>query len=136
LGAADGGSRRSAAHRALRDGSAPRARVPGSATRGGARRPRGTRAGTAPRRGLACRVCRRAAEETADLIRGTNNMRGTKVISALAGVAGLALGLGFCVSAQAVEWYFREPGSKLAADIDTLHQIVMWLILAIFVAVF
>jgi cytochrome c oxidase subunit 2 len=59
-------------------------------------------------------------------------MRGSKVISALAGIAGLAL----CGSAQAVAWYFQTPGSKLAEDIDTLHQIVMWLIIAIFVAVF
>jgi cytochrome c oxidase subunit 2 len=59
-------------------------------------------------------------------------MRGTKVIQALAGLAGL----GICGSAYALEWYFREPGSKLAADVDWLHQMVMWLILAIFVAVF
>src|SRR5689334_20612913 len=59
-------------------------------------------------------------------------MRGTKVIQALAGLAGLAI----CASAHAIEWYFREPASKLAADIDTLHQIVMWLIVCIFVVVF
>ena len=59
-------------------------------------------------------------------------MRGTKVIQAVAGLAGL----GICGSARAIEWYFREPGSKLSADIDWLHQMVMWLILAIFVAVF
>ena len=59
-------------------------------------------------------------------------MRGTKVISALAGLAGFAL----CASAQAVEWYFPPPASKLAEDIDTLHQIVMWLIIAIFIVVF
>jgi cytochrome c oxidase subunit 2 len=63
-------------------------------------------------------------------------MRGTKVISALAGLAGLALGLTFCGAAQAVEWYFQPPGSKLAADIDMLHQVVMWLIIAIFIVVF
>jgi cytochrome c oxidase subunit 2 len=59
-------------------------------------------------------------------------MRGTKVIQALAGLAGL----GICGSAYALEWYFREPGSRLAADVDWLHQMVMWLILAIFVVVF
>jgi len=63
-------------------------------------------------------------------------MQGTKVVSALAGIAGLALGLSFSAPAQAVAWYFREPASKLAADIDTLHQIVMWLIVCIFVVVF
>ena len=55
-------------------------------------------------------------------------MRGTKVIQALAGLAGL----GICGAAHAIEWYFREPGSKLSADIDWLHQLVMWLIIAIF----
>jgi len=59
-------------------------------------------------------------------------MRGTKVIQALAGLAGL----GICGSAYALEWYFREPGSRLAADVDWLHKMVMWLILAIFVVVF
>jgi len=59
-------------------------------------------------------------------------MRGTKVIQALAGLAGL----GICGSARALEWYFREPGSRLASDIDWLHQLVMWLIIAIFVVVF
>ena len=59
-------------------------------------------------------------------------MRGTKVIQALAGLAAL----GICGSARALEWYFREPGSKLSADIDWLHQLVMWLIIAIFVVVF
>jgi cytochrome c oxidase subunit 2 len=63
-------------------------------------------------------------------------MQGTKVISALAGLAGLALGLSFCGAAQAVEWYFHPPASKLAADIDMLHQVVMWLIIAIFIVVF
>jgi len=59
-------------------------------------------------------------------------MRGTKVIQALAGFAGL----GICGSARAIEWYFREPGSKLSADIDWLHQLVMWLIIVIFAVVF
>jgi len=59
-------------------------------------------------------------------------MRGTKVIQALAGLAGL----GICGSARALEWYFREPGSRLASDIDWLHQLVMWLIIVIFAVVF
>jgi len=59
-------------------------------------------------------------------------MRGTKVIQALAGLAGL----GICGSARAIEWYFREPGSRLASDIDWLHQMVMWLIIVIFAVVF
>jgi cytochrome c oxidase subunit 2 len=59
-------------------------------------------------------------------------MRGTKVIQALAGLAGL----GICGSAHALEWYFQEPGSRLASDIDWLHQLVMWLIIVIFAVVF
>jgi cytochrome c oxidase subunit II len=59
-------------------------------------------------------------------------MRGTKVIAALAGLAGL----GVCGPARAVAWYFQSPASKMASDIDTLHQIVMWLIIGIFVVVF
>ena len=59
-------------------------------------------------------------------------MRVTKVIA-----AGLALlGVALSGSAQAIEWYFQTPGSKLAADIDGLHQLVMWLIIVIFVGVF
>jgi cytochrome c oxidase subunit 2 len=59
-------------------------------------------------------------------------MRVTKAISALAGLAGLAAS----GAAHAVAWYFQSPASRIAADIDALHQIVMWLIIAIFVAVF
>jgi cytochrome c oxidase subunit 2 len=59
-------------------------------------------------------------------------MRGTKVIAALAGLAGLAV----CGSARAVAWYFQTPASKMAQDIDWLHQLVMWLIVVIFVGVF
>jgi cytochrome c oxidase subunit 2 len=59
-------------------------------------------------------------------------MRGTKVIAALGGLLGLAL----CGSAQAVAWYFQAPASKMAADIDWLHQMIMWLIIVIFVGVF
>ncbi len=59
-------------------------------------------------------------------------MRGTKVLSALAGLLGLALS----GSAHAIAWYFQTPASKLAADIDWLHQLVMWLIIVIFIGVF
>jgi cytochrome c oxidase subunit 2 len=59
-------------------------------------------------------------------------MRVTKVIGALGALLGLALS----GSAHALEWYFQSPGSKLAADIDGLHQLVMWLIVVIFCVVF
>jgi cytochrome c oxidase subunit II len=59
-------------------------------------------------------------------------MRGTKVIATLGGLLGLALS----GSAQAIAWYFQTPASKMASDIDWLHQIVMWLIIVIFVGVF
>jgi cytochrome c oxidase subunit II len=59
-------------------------------------------------------------------------MRGTKVLSALAGLPALAL----WSPAHAIAWYFQTPASQLAADIDWLHQLVMWLIIVIFVGVF
>ena len=59
-------------------------------------------------------------------------MRVTKVISALTGLAALAAS----GAAHAVAWYFQSPVSRIAADIDWLHQVVMWLIIAIFVGVF
>jgi len=59
-------------------------------------------------------------------------MRGTRIFSAVAGLAGLAL----CGPAQAVAWYFQSPASRMARDIDWLHQLVMWLIVVIFVGVF
>jgi cytochrome c oxidase subunit II len=65
-------------------------------------------------------------------MRGTKNMPGTRLISALAGLAGLAAS----GQASAVAWYFQAPASRMAADIDWLHQLVMWLILVIFVGVF
>jgi cytochrome c oxidase subunit 2 len=55
-----------------------------------------------------------------------------KVLSALAGLAGL----GLSGSAYAIAWYFQTPASQMAADIDWLHQLVMWLIIVIFVGVF
>jgi cytochrome c oxidase subunit II len=61
-----------------------------------------------------------------------DNMRGTKLLPALAGVPAL----GLSGSAHAIAWYFQTPASRLAADIDWLHQLVMWLIIVIFVGVF
>ena len=59
-------------------------------------------------------------------------MKGSKVLTALAGLAALT-GSG---AAHAIAWYFQTPGSQIARDIDNLHQYVMWLIIVIFVAVF
>ena len=59
-------------------------------------------------------------------------MRGSKFLSTVAGLGGLAA----AASAYAIPWYFQTPGSQLARDIDNLHQYVMWLIIVIFVAVF
>jgi cytochrome c oxidase subunit 2 len=59
-------------------------------------------------------------------------MRGTRIFSAVAALAGLAL----CGPAHAVAWYFQSPASRMARDIDWLHQLVMWLIVVIFVGVF
>jgi len=59
-------------------------------------------------------------------------MRGTKLVAALAGFGGLALS----GAAQAAPWYFQTPASRIAADIDWLHQLVMWVIVVIFVGVF
>src|ERR687891_2881558 len=52
-----------------------------------------------------------------------------KAITALAALAAAG-------SAHAIAWYFETPASKLAEDIDQLHQYVMWLIIVIFVGVF
>jgi cytochrome c oxidase subunit 2 len=62
-------------------------------------------------------------------------MKGLKLKKALVALAGLA-GLAASGGAHAIAWYFQTPGSKLAQDIDNLHQYVMWLIIVIFVGVF
>jgi cytochrome c oxidase subunit 2 len=63
-------------------------------------------------------------------------MRGSKLgLRLMRMVAGFAA-FAAATSAQALEWYFQKPSSQLARDIDHLHQYVMWLIIAIFVAVF
>ncbi|MBI4123663.1 MAG: cytochrome c oxidase subunit II [Betaproteobacteria bacterium] len=59
-------------------------------------------------------------------------MRGTRIVSVLAGLAGLAAS----GAAHAIAWYFQTPVSGIARDIDQLHQIIMWLIIVIFVGVF
>src|SRR5256714_7651107 len=59
-------------------------------------------------------------------------MKGSKLLSALGGLVGLAA----ATRAHAIAWYFESPGSQLARDIDHLHQYVMWLIIVIFVGVF
>src|SRR3954462_8124418 len=59
-------------------------------------------------------------------------MKGSKLLSALGGLAALAA----VTRAHAIAWYFQSPGSQLARDIDHLHQYVMWLIIVIFVGVF
>src|SRR5688572_2254556 len=60
------------------------------------------------------------------------SMKGTRIFAGLAGILGLAAS----GAAQAVAWYFQAPASKLAQDIDWLHQLVMWLIVVIFIGVF
>jgi cytochrome c oxidase subunit 2 len=59
-------------------------------------------------------------------------MKGSKLVSLLAGLAALA-GPG---AAHALAWYFQSPASRMAQDIDTLHQVLMWIILVIFIGVF
>jgi cytochrome c oxidase subunit 2 len=59
-------------------------------------------------------------------------MRGMNLVSILAGVAALAAS----GAAHAVAWYFQDPASKMAADIDWLHRVIMWIIVVIFVGVF
>jgi cytochrome c oxidase subunit II len=63
-------------------------------------------------------------------------MKGTKLISALAALFGALAALAASGSAHAIAWYFQTPASKMAAEIDWLHQVVMWIILVIFVGVF
>ena len=50
----------------------------------------------------------------------------------LTGIAALAAS----GSAHAIAWYFQTPASKMAEEIDWLHQVVMWIILVIFIGVF
>ncbi|HEU4352326.1 MAG TPA: cytochrome c oxidase subunit II [Burkholderiales bacterium] len=59
-------------------------------------------------------------------------MKGSKLVSVLAGLAAAASS----GAAHALAWYFQTPASKMAQDIDTLHQVIMWIIMVIFVGVF
>jgi cytochrome c oxidase subunit 2 len=59
-------------------------------------------------------------------------MKGSKLVSILAGLAASAAS----GAAHAIAWYFQTPASKMAQDIDWLHQVIMWIILVIFVGVF
>jgi cytochrome c oxidase subunit 2 len=59
-------------------------------------------------------------------------MRGSKLVTLAAGLAAL----GASTAAHAIAWYFQTPASKMAQEIDHLHQILMWIILVIFVGVF
>ncbi|HEY8251319.1 MAG TPA: cytochrome c oxidase subunit II [Burkholderiales bacterium] len=59
-------------------------------------------------------------------------MKGSKLVSLFAGLAAAAAS----GAAHAAAWYFQTPASKMAQEIDWLHQVVMWIILVIFVGVF
>jgi cytochrome c oxidase subunit 2 len=55
------------------------------------------------------------------------------------GLASLITGLAAMAAsgaAHAIAWYFQSPASKMAAEIDWLHQVIMWIIVVIFVGVF
>ncbi len=59
-------------------------------------------------------------------------MKGSRLVSVLAGLAAA----GASGAAHAIAWYFQDPASAMAREIDWLHQVVMWIILVIFVGVF
>jgi cytochrome c oxidase subunit II len=61
---------------------------------------------------------------------------GGKLVRRTLSVAAALAGLAASGAAHAIAWYFQSPASQMAADIDTLHQYVMWLIIVIFVGVF
>ena len=54
------------------------------------------------------------------------------IAALLAGLAAAAVS----GAAHAVAWYFQTPASKMAQDIDWLHQVIMWIIVVIFIGVF
>jgi cytochrome c oxidase subunit 2 len=63
-------------------------------------------------------------------------MKGSRLVSrAAALLAGLAA-VAASGAAHAIAWYFQSPASKMAAEIDWLHQVIMWIIVVIFVGVF
>jgi len=75
---------------------------------------------------------RQSKTETADLIRGTTIMTGTRLLAAVVGVLGLAA----AGAAQALEWNLQPAASGIAADIHWLHEAIMVLVTVIFVGVF
>jgi cytochrome c oxidase subunit 2 len=63
-------------------------------------------------------------------------MTGSKLVRLGAALAAGLSALAASGAAHAVAWYFQSPASKMAQDIDNLHQVVMWIIVVIFVGVF
>jgi len=63
-------------------------------------------------------------------------MKASRLISALIALSTGVMAAAASGSAHAIAWYFQTPASKMAAEIDWLHQVVMWIILVIFVGVF
>lgn len=63
-------------------------------------------------------------------------MKVSKLIAAFSALSAGLAALGASGPAHAIAWYFQTPASKMAAEIDWLHQVVMWIILVIFVGVF
>jgi cytochrome c oxidase subunit II len=63
-------------------------------------------------------------------------MKVSKLISTLTALSTGVMAFAASGSAHAIAWYFQTPASKMAAEIDWLHQVVMWIILVIFVGVF
>ena len=63
-------------------------------------------------------------------------MKVSKLISTLTALLTGVMAFAASGSAHAIAWYFQTPASKMAAEIDWLHQVVMWIILVIFVGVF
>ena len=59
-------------------------------------------------------------------------MKGSKLAALLVGLTTAAA----ASAVHAAAWYFQDPASKMAQDIDWLHQVVMWIIVVIFVGVF
>jgi cytochrome c oxidase subunit II len=63
-------------------------------------------------------------------------MMGSKPIRSITACLAGLVAFAASSAAHALDWYFQAPASKMAQDIDTLHQYVMWLIIVIFVGVF
>ena len=63
-------------------------------------------------------------------------MRGSKLVSLLVAALGGVAAATASGAAHAIAWYFQSPASRMAQDIDTLHQVIMWIIVVIFIGVF